>query len=105
MQAVPIQARAAVQAKVRRESSAKALATITKIGMPQATVKLRVVPTQSRGSSFTDLPIAGQPAQQDSFETSVSKVWEASLKPSTVVRSEKRRVGQEWGSTCRYRWS
>ena len=39
--------------------------------------------TSSSGSRVIDSP---QPAQHDNFDTSLSKVWAASLRPSTVVR-------------------
>jgi len=85
-QADPIQIRATVQTATRAGLSTSELAIMARGGRPHARPWLPTLPAQSLPVFLAVLVITGYPAQQDSFDTSISKVCAASFRPSTVVR-------------------
>src|SRR3546814_18028421 len=61
---------------------------------------VRRAPATAEQSAITEAIIAG------SYGLSASDTGVVSLVSAPIYhRSEERRVGKEWGSTCRYRWS
>src|SRR3546814_11904793 len=63
------------------------------------------VPIEEWPAAVASLGVGIAPLADTKFNASKSWLKAAELSACGVPRSEERRVGTEWGSTCRSRWA